>query len=726
MAGFLALHFLMCVLYVSAASIDLAPLIDVGGTITLNPVNSYYLTTEKWISSDITILGNGATLSFYGGPLNSGAHHIVVIQNCHIMATTSWAALGFQSDTDAEVTGGSIASPGNSAIYVSGSKLALFGTEIKNAAYGINCDGSCTINLTNPNIHDCDMAYLQREGEATWHNGSVNQTGGAAINFINSVSVDMTGTEITMSQKDSIGIQFLADSTGDLHGVSIKGVSHGVFVEKKPVTIDSESTFSCPFPYLTDGTGGAGAGVYVSKGGALTIRDSSFTGFQNAIMAGNGTIPATVDIENCTFNNTEVSALNANHAVNVRFFNNECHNTLQDTIYMFNNSTGVIERNRIFNAQNSGFALVGCKGGIWIKDNYMEDTVHQSISIVNGSENVFIIGNTFVNGVIANIYVDATSTAKITGNICHKTPDYNIRFQGAKGCSFAGNLLSQSANGLEAKDSANPVLYLNRIADNTGNGILNYNGASSTIYSSHFHNNGIGNTAYYSVYNNNGSMIAVSGCRFSPVGSMALMNISGSDVNASQNYWESATGPNVNGGGPGSGSIISYALSGSSVTYTPFQTTPPLSSDSSYQFSLQSAVTATWNASFGTVSQTFVNPLESVDHQICGALQCYDTSYITSYESLPPKMLNGHLFVIWNSYYLNYYSQAITISFQYDALYSGILRLYKRMDDGNYYEILSSQNFLNHTIQYTPADPFDTHGIFVLVEASPISAFGLY
>jgi len=386
---------------------------------------------------------------------------------------------------------------------------------------------------------------------------------------------------------------------------------------------------------------------------------------------------------------------------------------------MANNSTGVIERNRVFNSLNSGFTVSNCSGGVWIKDNYLVNVVHQSIAIVNNCDNVYILGNTLVGGTIANIYMDSTSKAKITGNICHNTPDYNIRFGGSQGPYFAGNLLSQSSNGMEIKAGANVTLYLNRISDNSGTGILNYNSTSLHVFSTHFHNNATASSSDYSIFNNLSSTILGPGNRFSPGGSRACYNNAGLNVIFANNYWESVQGPYVNGGGPNTGSLLDWNSSnGSSVTYQPFLTTPSVSSDSSYAITLQPSMATVWNASFGNVSQSFVCKASSptINNQICGALQCHDLSPIAPYETLPDYTLPGHLFVVWNSYYLCYYAESATLTFHYDNSYTGNLVLYQRQDNGTYIEVDSNQNKPDSTIEYTPSDPFSAHGIFVIVE----------
>jgi len=225
--------------------------------------------------------------------------------------------------------------------------------------------------------------------------------------------------------------------------------------------------------------------------------------------------------------------------------------------------------------------------------------------------------------------------------------------------------------------------------------------------------------SYYSIFNNTGGVISGEGNSFGPPGSRGLYNNAGNTLTFTNNYWGASDGPEH--GSSGSGAIVNWNTSnGSSVMFTPFATQPTLASDHSINISLLPDEETIWNADFGTVSLTFNAKASAPEmhHQFCGAMHCYATELLTSEGQFPTDYLPGHLFVVWNSFFLAYYGSSITVTFHYDPSgYSGGLQLYRQEDSGAYLPVSSTQNVPAQTITYTPADPFNAQGTFILVKS---------
>jgi hypothetical protein len=700
--------FLASRFYSRADNIDLAPLLNASGDITLNSSNTYYLTNPYSIQRNTTIAGNGAAISILNGPLYSNGYNLI-LNDCNLTGSAGWAALAIQNGSVSEIQGGSCQIAGSIAVYVSDATLSLDSAAIRDSGAGINAAGTSHLTINSCSFENCAASYYHNKGTSSWTGGSITQAGGYAVNFLDSVNISMNGTHIAMSDKNSVAIQILKTSTGILNDITIEGCSHGIMTEEGDVTLQY-SSLSSPFEYLS----GAGVGIVSLKGSHLLVHHVGFTGFENAVQV-NSYIPrGGATVHDSYFLNTEVSALSVIGASDVVFKDNYCQDTRQDTVYM-QESSGIVERNRIIHSLNTGIAVVQCNEGVLIKDNYIKGCEHQGIAVVNYSDQTDIIQNTLDGNVICNLLVDETSRTDFRGNLCHGNPAFNLRFQGSQGSSVECNLVCDSHSGIEVKDSANPAFFLNRIANIPDVGIINYNSSDISISFCHFYNNGTLSSSNYGIYNNTSSILSGNYNNIGPAGSRGLYNNAGNRITFTQNYWGASNGPRV--GESGSGAILAWNTgNGSSVAYLPYISQPPLSSDHAANISLLSGQKTTWTAGFGNVSIDFnaKGDIPTVTDQLCGALQSQVTDPLTSREQFPPDNFPGRLYTIWASSLLCMFSDSITVTLPYDASITDNIQLYRRNESGIYEMVESVQNAGNHTVTYNPDDPFNATGTYTI------------
>ncbi len=700
----------------SAENINLLTLLGSGGTITLNAANTYYTPYEYNIPANAHIIGNGAHISIQGGPVKSNVTgRLLKIENCVIASTSAWCALGATNGGILELTDVEVSSPGGAAAYVKDSTGRFTRTTFRNGTFGLQSGGVCSITLTDSSMSNCGLSYYQVQGSCAWNGGTVIQPGGSAVTFHESVAVNVSGITITMTQNGSLAVQYSGTSQGSFLNSTITGVSHGIYVQHGTVLVD-HCNLSCPFPWK----GGAGPGVACTGSGDITVRNTVFTGFENAVQVSKQTPPGTALVEDCTFNNVEVSCLSCGGASNIMFRRNNCLTPKQDSVYLME-SSGIIEDNLFVGTLNTCVALLNCTDSIIIRNNHFEAAVDQSVAVVEGSRNVLITRNTLMSGIIANIFVDPTSKATSTENIMYNPPDTNVRVHGGELYSFA-NLNAEAPFGCEVRQGGILKSRLDRFANIQNDALLNYENGQGNLICDEFYNNGNADSIHYSIYNNSGGVITGQGNNFGPKGSRALYNNAGNTIAGTNWYWGDAGGPKVSGSGPGA--ILSWNTANSSnITYSPWSTTPPVVSDHISNVSLSPGEAWGWRTNFYNVKINFEikNDSPAITGQICGALQCYKTDLIASEEKFPADYLPGHLYAVWVSHHLARASKKIILTFHYNPTgVTGPLALYQRSEKGEYLNVAAIHNPGAATLTYTPASPYDARGTFILVKGQSI------
>jgi parallel beta helix pectate lyase-like protein len=695
-----------------SANIDLVPLMQSNETVVLNPLNTYYTSVEYSIQHNITIQGNGAVITINGGPIRSSTSgRQLNIENCTITGNSVWAAVGYYNGATGEISNVAISCPGGTSVYVNKSTSVLNNVHISNSTYGVQGRGNCNITQTNGNYSGCTYSYQQEEGTSNWLAGSVTQAGGAALTFNNTTQVTMNGTRVSMTDKNSIAIQFKDSSSGNLTGIIISGPSHGILADSGNINLSS-GAFTSPFLF----NDGAGAGVASQKGASLTVKNSNFTGFANVIQVSANTPQGTANVENCRFTDSEVSALSTVEAVNLRFYNNLCLDPKQDAIYL-KKSTGKIERNRIFRSLNTGIAVLNCPSGLVISDNLIKGCIHQGIALTEKSNNIIINNNTSIENIIANILINDSSSGTAFNNIFANAPDIDIRFQGMDECKSISNIIFGAPTGVECQNSNNSHFRMNRICNHSLEGILNFSGSPTQAICSDFQNNATGDSSRYSILNTSLGIFTGQGNSIGPAASNGYFNDAGNVSYFTKNYWGAENGPD--GKGSGDGSVLNWnSGNGSTVTYQPFSTEANVFSDHTGSLEVSPNGKHTWTGSFPWISIEFKykSSAPSIGNEICGGLFCNKTSFLGP-ESFPDNFLPDHIYVVWTSHLAMHYSRSIKINFQYDpAGVTKTLKAYRRKPDGGYDPVESVHTPGNNTVIITPVDPFDAQGTYVLVE----------
>src|SRR5262249_23232764 len=142
--------------------------------------------------------------------------------------------------------------------------------------------------------------------------------------------------------------------------------------------------------------------------------------------------------------------------------------------------------------------------------------------------------------------------------------------------TFVGDLLYGSHAGVEVQDGSSFAGVLSIFAGHESNGMLAYNNAVTAAPLCSFENNGPASNDF-SIFLNTGGQLNVQHCTFAPAGRPALYDNAGNQAQATNDWWSADSGPQLQGGGGGSGAIIGWnASNASSVAWQPFLTASPV------------------------------------------------------------------------------------------------------------------------------------------------------
>lgn len=649
----------------TAGADSLAPLLAApGSTVTLIS-STVYTISQYQISSDKTLLCNGATIQSTDpdpskrGPIHALGGVTLTVDNCNISGD-GWALLGALDGATLVVRNNThlTGSNANSAIYLRSATLSLTGGSIDQARWGIQME----------------------------------------------------------------------NSTASVHGVSITGTSlFGIQNVAGTLTLDSNSTLqdlSSSSPGI--GISIIGSSLYPSRAASATISNTTFTGFLNAIdiqpTAAQGLPSGTVTVTASTFNTPFSSALSASDASNVRFATSHVNGAKTDGIYLAN-STGVIEDSEIVNSLNTGVTFWGCPQGATIRNSLVSGSAHQGVAVVADSannrisHNVQVVDNTLKNNTIANVLVDNLSDALVQGNIMTGAPDFSVRAHGSSGVSLVADLVYKSYSGIEIKDSANASIVLSAVSAHDHGGVLAYASSIATFSHSAFQSNGL-SQGDYSIFANPSAQVAVQRSTFELAGQGALYNNAANTAVATNNYWASSGGPRVNLGSGDGARLEWYIPNGSLATYQPYMTTSPLDARISNTFNLSAGTAAQWSPdSAFTLALTGAPGIPTVSGGIVGELRLNDTSTLTA--RVPPAgTFSDGVVAVWAEYDL--LSRAQTGSLRFKTVGSGATAVLSRLQpDHCWLPVASSWDGAAGQIVYSPADATTLNGVFAIGAPQP-------
>jgi len=698
------------------ATIDLADLLaSSGATVTLNPANTYVLNDEYRITKDQALYCNGASIQAQGVLKATGAKVDVSLDQCNI-ASSSWGAVAAADGASVTLTKGTVSCPGGTGIYVGNAGLEASQTSITGCQFGINSEGAAQVKLHGVTIGNTPYAaqISGSSGNLTidQHSSFSNTNYGTGLAGFDGAHISITDSLI---QNFTYGINLASGTVAALAAVTIDNCPYGAQVSGSGSRLDLGGNSA--LRYL-----GHGTGVGVLQGAHASISNTSLEGFSNAIDV-QPPNPGTVAVTDSSFVNNYVSALNAVGSSNVLFSNCRVSGAMADGIF-FLNSTGVVEKSEVIGSLNTGVTFMGCPNGAIIRNCYIGGSAHQGIAVGKDdttgtpSYNIEVSDNTLVGNQLAEIFVDAVSTAKIHGNILTNSPQSAVRLHGSKNIELVGNLITGSTLGFELKDSGNATMALSAVFGNGDDGLLVYNHAFLTIDHNVFDGNGLSDGNAWSVFLNTGAGIyGQYNCMGNPKDN-GLYNNAGIAVTVANNYWGATSGPHTVGGSGGGANLDWNVDTGSSVTFVPYLTGAPATRSVTSAISAASNQVINWNSGQGVtiVSQMGVLPAP-LSKQTLGVLHAVDSRHLN--QILPaPACLDGQLYVVWASEALRRASQASYLVF-YAPAASAPVYLTRRDTSGNWTPITSVWDAASHTLTAAFIDPYQLNGTFALTSALP-------
>jgi hypothetical protein len=628
-----------------AETVDLASLINQGGaTITLNPVNTYVLNAEYWVTRNLTIVGNAATISAQG-PLNAHVAGITLtVDHCNINAT-GWGALAGVSGATLVVKNSAISCPGGTGIYINGGTLTV---------QSVSSISSC------------------------W-----------------------------------IGVNLASGATANLHGISVTGCAYAVQAAgaTTSVTVDQKSSLS----YTGDGTG-----VGVIGGASAMVRDSTVTGFTNGIDIQPSTPGGTATVVNCSFVNNGASAVSAVSARNVILSNSRVQGAQHDGVF-FHESTGVVENSEVVGSLNTGVTFMGCSNGATIRNCLVKNSAHQGLGIVSSdagvaSRNIKVLNNTFAKNTVANLFINAGSTAQLQGNIFSGAPDASVRLHGPQGIVFDSALVMNSHYGFEIKGGSSTAIWLSSIVGNDTNGILVYNDSLLMLERSCFWLNHLSPTeSGYSVFVNWGAIANARHCSFGPAGNHAFFNNSVTTCDIAFNFWDAPDGPHTPwAGGGGSGADLEWNLdNGAAVNYRPFLGQPPVETTIDLNVSLPKGGNLTWDSKLGVMLMLDARKSSpNLVGESAGVLRVNDPTDLNVVQP-PANLLGGQMFVVWVSTPLRFNSASGSLKFM-TPFQGGEVSLQRRELDGTWTSVAGVWDPVTQVLTFSPKDIHLINGTFAL------------
>jgi len=642
-----------------ATAAELAPLLAAPGTtVTLNGGTAYSI-TEYALSSNKTILCNGATIQSTGGPIRaSGPGVTLIVDNCVIQGT-GWALLG-------ALDGAALVVRNNTRLTGNGANSAVF---IRSA----------TLDLTGGSIDQSRWGVQMENSTATLHGVSIANTTFGVQNVAGALTLDNLSQLQNLNSADpGTGVSLIGSATYPSRGAS---------------AVIRNSTFA-------------------GFANAIDIQPTAAQG-----------LPAgTVDVVGSTFNAPFVSALSANDARNLLFAASRVNGAKADGIFLVN-STGVIEDSEILNSLNTGVTFWGCAQGATIRNSLVSGSAHQGVAVVADavnnriSHNVQVLDNTLKNNTVANLLVDEFSDALVQGNILTGAPDFSARLHGSPGVSLIADLLFKSHGGLEVSDGANVNTALSVFSGHDDLAALVY--ASSTARFSHsaFQVNGVA-TGAGSMFVNTAGRVTLSNSTLEPAGQPAVYNNAGITVTVTNNYWSDAAGPRLNAGS-GSGALLGWnASNGSSASYQPFLAATPLEARVNNTFNLGAGATTLWQPNIDlTLSLTGAPGIPAVSGGIVSALRLKDAPNFSS--RIPPAgTFSDGIVAVLAEYDL--LSRAASGSLRLRTVGSGATAILSRLQpDGCWLPVNSSWDAAAGQVVYSPADPTTINGVFALGATQP-------
>ena len=126
------------------AAVDLGPLLAAPGATVVLDGDTVYSSTEISLTTDKTILCNGATIQSTGGPIRiSAPNTTLTVDDCTIEGD-GWALLGALNGAELVVRNNTrlTGNGANSCIYVKGSVLGLSGASIDQCRWGVNMENA--------------------------------------------------------------------------------------------------------------------------------------------------------------------------------------------------------------------------------------------------------------------------------------------------------------------------------------------------------------------------------------------------------------------------------------------------------------------------------------------------------------------------------------------------------------------------------------------------------
>lgn len=608
----------------------------------------------------------------------------------------------------------------NKTLLCNGATIQSTGGPIRVSGTGV------TFTVDNCVIQGTGWALLGALNGATLvvrNNTRLTGNGANSAVYLGSATLDLTGGSIDQSMW---GVN-MVNSTAALHGVSIANSIYAVQNVAGTLTLDSNSQLQNLSP-SNPGTGVSliASATYPSRGASAVIRNSTFTGFSNAVdiqpSAAQGLPAGTVEITGSTFNVPFTSALSTNDASNVRFASSRVNGAKGDGIFLLN-STGVIESSEIINSLNTGVTFWGCAQGATIRNSLVSGSAHQGVAIVADpvnnriSHNVQVVDNTLKNNVLANLLVDGFSDALAQGNIMTGAPDYSVRLHGSPGVSLIADLLFKSYAGLEMKDGAKASSALSVLSGHDSIGALVYSNSAANFSHSAFQSNGL-TTGGYSAFLNTGAQFTLQRSTLEPAGQPALYNNAGNAAAVANNYWAHSTGPQVNASG-GSGARLDWnAANGSGAGYQPFLTTLPLGALINNTFNLSANTTASWQPGTSlTLSLTGAPGIQAVTGGIVARLRLADTSSFTA--RIPPAgTFPDGIVAVWAEYDLLARAQSGSLRFR--TVGSGATATLSRLQpDRCWLPLSTTWDSAAGQIVYSPADVTTINGVFALGATQP-------
>jgi hypothetical protein len=606
-------------------------------------------------------------------------------------------------------------------ILCNGATIQSTGGPIRASAPGV------TLTVDNCVIQGTGWALLGAlNGARLVVRNNTHLTGNGANSgvYVAGSTLDLTGGSINQCQW---GVN-MENSDASLHGVSIANVVYGIQNVAGSVTLDSNSQLR----NVNANNPGVGVSLiasatYPSRRASAVIRDSTFTGFGNAVdiqpTAAKGLPAGTVEITGSTFNAQYWSALAAVDADNLRFASNRVSDAITDGVFLVN-STGVIERSEILNSLNTGVTFWGCPNGATLRNSLVSGSAHQGVAIVADSvndrvsHNVQILDNTFKGNAIADVLVDGLSDALIQGNVLTRSSGVSVRFHGSPSAHLIADLLYKANTGLEMKDSAYASGALSLFARHDSYGALLYANAVASFSHSAFQTNGVV-TGNHSVFVNTGAQVTLQRSSIGPAGAPGFYNNAGNTVTASNDYWGNSTGPLLPHGGGGSGAILDWnASNGSGVGYQPFLTAPPLDTRINDTFNLSAGATTLWPTGVGlSMRLTGAPSITGVPNGLAAALRLLDTSTLTM--PFPPTgTFADGVIAVWAEYDLLSRAQSGSLRFQ-TVGYGPTARLSRLQPDRCWAPMSTSWDSSAGEVVFSPSDLRTLTGVFALGPALP-------